>query len=444
MKRWEAFGAGLAVVASVVSNLGVNIQKYSHLSEAALPLRDRRPYIRRPVWWVGFALVAFGSLGDFAAFGFATQSLVAALGGGATLVANVITAQFLNGENLYFTDVGGVLFVILGVVIIACIAEPNVEYPLPELETRFVRTPFVVYIVCVAVCAVSMLATIKGSVANRLKNQVYWSNRRQKKLMKQFELRVQRLEHRLLDMESKLVQITNVAVAPGGGASSAASMKQIREIMGANSPGSNEDADGDVEEGDRETRVAYYYAICSGIVGSITVLLAKCSAIMIALTLKGENQFKYGLTYVFLGGIFVCILVQTHFLNMATAMGDIMTVFPIFQACWISFSVVGGAIFYQEDDEPFSTSDKVFYPLALLSISVGVGLLVQHSSSTAADTKGKGGGNTAAKLRTGGNTASFEDDVDDDDILLSADASMSSPLLPVGSREEEGYLHLTA
>ncbi|KAG7401670.1 hypothetical protein PHYBOEH_011624 [Phytophthora boehmeriae] len=433
MKRWEAFGAGLAVVASVVSNLGVNIQKYSHSSEAALPLRERRPYVRRPVWWLGFALVAFGSLGDFAAFGFATQSLVAALGGGATLVANVVTAQFLNGESLYVTDVGGVLFVILGVVIIACIAEPNVEYPLPELETRFVRT----------LCTVSMLATIKGSVANRLKNQVYWSNRRQKKLMKKFELRVQRLEQRLLDMEAKLVQITNVAVASGGGASSAASREQIREIMSSTSPGSNEEADGDVEEMDRETRVAYYYAICSGIVGSITVLLAKCSAIMIALTLKGENQFKYGLTYVFLGGIFVCILVQTHFLNMATALGDIMTVFPIFQACWISFSVVGGAIFYQEDDEPFSTSDKVFYPLALLSIAVGVGLLVQHSSSTAADLRGKGG-EKAVKLRTGGNTTSFEDDVDDNDLLLSADASMSSPLLPAGSREEDGYLHLTA
>lgn len=43
---------------------------------------------------------------------------------------------------------------------------------------------FVVYITCVGVCAVSMLATIKGSVANRLKNQVNWSNKRQKKLLK--------------------------------------------------------------------------------------------------------------------------------------------------------------------------------------------------------------------------------------------------------------------
>ncbi|KAE8889877.1 hypothetical protein PF005_g3176 [Phytophthora fragariae] len=442
MKTWEAFGAGLAVVASIVSNLGVNIQKYSHLSDAARPVCERRPYVRRPVWWVGFALVALGSLGDFAAFGFATQSLVAALGGGATLVANVITAQCLNGERLYKTDVGGVLFVILGVVIIAWIAEPNVEYPLPELEQRFVRTPFVVYITCVGVCAVSMLATIKGSVANRLKNQVYWSNKRQKKLMKQFEIRVQRLEQRLLDMEVKMLQVTtSPSPLPTGLVNPPAMSRELRELIDSTNA---EDAQADEEAAARESRVAYYYAICSGIVGAMTVLLAKCSAIMIALTLKGDNQFRYGLTYIFLGGMFVCILVQTHFLNMATALGDIMTVFPIFQACWITFSVVGGAIFYQNDDEPFPVADKVFYPIALLSIAVGVGLLVQHNSSSSVDAQASGGGKRGVKTRAGGRTAGFEDNDNDDDILLSADASMSSPLLPAGSREDEGYLHLSA
>ncbi|KAL4160652.1 hypothetical protein PRNP1_001216 [Phytophthora ramorum] len=442
MKTWEAFGAGLAVVASVVSNLGVNIQKYSHLSEALRPVRERRPYVHRPVWWLGFALVALGSLGDFAAFGFATQSLVAALGGGATLVANVVTAQCLNGEQLYKTDVGGVLFVIVGVVIIACIAEPNVEYPLPELETRFVRTPFVVYITCVGVCAVGMLATIKGSVANRLKNQVYWSNRRQKKLMKEFELRVQRLEQRLLDMEVKLLQVTTAPSAlPTGLVSPPALSRELRELIDANNA---DDAEADEEAAARESRVPYYYAICSGIVGAMTVLLAKCSAIMIALTLKGENQFKYGLTYIFLGGMFVCVLVQTHFLNMATALGDIMTVFPIFQACWITFSVVGGAIFYQNDDDPFPTTDKVFYPLALLSIAVGVGLLVQHNFSATVDNTLSGGGKLGAKTRTGVSASKFNNNDEDDDILLNADASMSSPLLPAGSREDEGYLRLTA
>ncbi|CEG38096.1 hypothetical protein L915_21489 [Plasmopara halstedii] len=427
MKTWEAFGAGLAVVASVVSNLGLNIQKYSHMSEAARPVNERRPYIRRPVWWIGLSLVILGSLGDFAAFGFATQSLVAALGGGSTLVANVFTAQCLNGEKLYKTDVSGVLFVIMGVVMIAWISEPNVEYPLPELELRFVRTPFVVYITCVGVCTVSMLATIKGSVANRLKNQVYWSNKRQKKLMKKFELRVQRLEQRLLEMEVKLLQVsTSPAPLPTGLFHPPAISRELRDLINATNA---EDAATEEEVAAQESRVPFYYAICSGIVGAMTVLLAKCSAIMIALTLKGDNQFKYGLTYIFLGGMFVCILVQTHFLNIATAMGDIMTVFPIFQACWITFSVVGGAVFYHNDDEPLPTTEKVFYPLALLFIAVGVGLLVQHNSSPF-DFPAKGGGkfDLASRDTTLG--------VYDDDGI--SDACMSLPLLPADSRENEG------
>lgn len=102
MTNWETFGAALAVVASIVSNLGVNIQKYSHAQEAkVVPIKQQRPYVQRPLWWIGLGLVVFGSLGDFTAFGFATQSLVAALGGGSTLVANVFTAYFLNKEALY-------------------------------------------------------------------------------------------------------------------------------------------------------------------------------------------------------------------------------------------------------------------------------------------------------------------------------------------------------
>lgn len=102
LTQWETFGAALAVAASIVSNLGVNVQKYSHTQEArVVPASARRPYVRRPLWWLGLALVVVGSLGDFTAFGFATQSLVAALGGGATLVANVFTAYFLNKEALY-------------------------------------------------------------------------------------------------------------------------------------------------------------------------------------------------------------------------------------------------------------------------------------------------------------------------------------------------------
>ena len=204
-------------------------------------------------------------------------------------------------------------------------------------------------------------------------------------------------------------------------------------------PTNAEEADADEVAAGRASRVPYYYAICSGIVGAMTVLLAKCSAIMIALTLKGDNQFKYGLTYIFLGGMFVCILVQTHFLNMATTLGDIMTVFPVFQACWITFSVVGGAVFYQNEDEPFPTTNKVFYPLALLSIAAGVGLLVQHNSSSTEANIGTSE-NLGTRTRIGDDFMACDTNDEDDDILLATNASMSSPLLPV----HDGYLHLSA
>lgn len=296
---------------------------------------------------------------------------------------------------------------------------------------------FVVYIVAVGVCTVSMLATIKGSMAHRLKNQVYWSNRRQKQRMSKLEERMLRMEQRMLSMEQKLLENAHSSggrsvtdgVLPGSKAS--ASMNHARRLRD-----SEEGVDTSVVY---HSRVPYYYAICSGIVGAITVLLAKCSAVMIALSLKGDNQFKYALTYVFLGGMFVCIIVQTHFLNLATSLGDIMTVFPIFQACWITFSVIGGAVFY-ESDKAFTRTEWVLYPTALACIGLGVALLVQHGSAVAAcgaaATSGKPGGSRSKQ--SGVDYGLLEDD----EICLITDASMSSPLLPADSLDQEGYLHL--
>ncbi|TMW63788.1 hypothetical protein Poli38472_002729 [Pythium oligandrum] len=435
---WETFGAALAVVASIISNLGVNIQKYSHARDAELPEAQQRPYIQRPLWWLGLTLVILGSIGDFTAFGFATQSLVAALGGGSTLVANVFTAYFLNKEALYLTDIGGVLFVIGGVVLIAYIAEPNVEYPLPELEKRFVRQPFVIYIVVVGVLMVSMLATIKGSIANRLKNQVQSSKRKQKQLMKSLETRIHRIEERLYTMEERLNEQQGPGQRPAAldpllpGGSSSGNQSPM-------APGRGKHPVGELLDGvTNPARVPFYYAICSGIIGSMTVLLAKCSAVMISLSIKGENQFHYPVTYVFIGGMFAFIVVQTHFLNLATALGDIMTVFPIFQACWITFSVVGGAVFY-DADESFTPQEWTLYPLALLSIALGVGLLVQHTAKAEAEQSlSSRGDKKTSKSKEYSLLA-------DDEVCLITDPSMRSPLLDGGDEmDDSGYLQLEA
>nr|CCA23675.1 conserved hypothetical protein [Albugo laibachii Nc14]CCA25336.1 conserved hypothetical protein [Albugo laibachii Nc14] len=366
----EVLGASLATFSSIVSNVGVNIQKYSHSQETNRTIKNQRPYFRRPVWWIGLLLVIVGSLGDFTAFGFATQSLVAAVGGGTTLLTNVFTAHYLNKELLHSTDLIGIIFVIFGVVIIAILAEPDQEYSLPALEKRFARTEFVVYVVIVVVSTVCILATIKGSVPHRLKNQIYASKRRQKQLIKHLILRLNCMEQRLCDLE---------VVHNQSAQSNRPFEQQSNESFGRTEPVTDYN---DQDELISAARVPYYYAICSGIVGAISVLLAKCSALMIRLTIKGENQFQYCLTYVFMGGMLICIIIQTHFLNIATSLGDIMTVFPIFQACWIIFSVIGGAIFYKSSSD-IRIEEYIWYPAALLSIVIGVSFLVQHRSNTA-------------------------------------------------------------
>lgn len=135
----EIIGAVLAVVSSIISNAGVNIQKSSHSRNASLPTYDQKAYVARPRWWFGLAMVIIGSVGDFAAFGFATQALVASLGGGTTMISNVVIAYFFNHERLYRSDLIGVMLVIIGVIWIAVLTDPDKQYSLSELEHRFLK-----------------------------------------------------------------------------------------------------------------------------------------------------------------------------------------------------------------------------------------------------------------------------------------------------------------
>ena len=49
----------------------------------------------------------------------ASQALVAALGGGSTLLCNAVVASCYNKDQIFFTDVCGVAFIIAGAVRIA-------------------------------------------------------------------------------------------------------------------------------------------------------------------------------------------------------------------------------------------------------------------------------------------------------------------------------------
>jgi hypothetical protein len=73
----QLIGVLLAATGSIISNLGLNLQKLNHQKTSTSIEEDReRNYAFDPLWFSGFLLVVFGSVFDVSALAFAAQSIV--------------------------------------------------------------------------------------------------------------------------------------------------------------------------------------------------------------------------------------------------------------------------------------------------------------------------------------------------------------------------------
>ncbi|KAG6622711.1 NIPA protein 2 [Phytophthora cinnamomi] len=142
--KW--IGLAIVIASAVLSNLGVNVQKLSHVREEDKPVFERQTYYTRPLWLTGLVLVVLGAIGDFEALGFAPQALVASVGGGFTVLANVFFAHLWLGQVLTRSDVLGTLLIIIGVVLSTVANEPDEQMSLLELEKQFFQLGFLVYL----------------------------------------------------------------------------------------------------------------------------------------------------------------------------------------------------------------------------------------------------------------------------------------------------------
>ncbi len=111
-------GAVLTVASSLVSILGVNLQKRS------LRQHPRTPYHSHRLWWGGFLCVVLGAVGDFAALGMASPALVTALGGTAAMLCNVTLARRMHSETLERSDLCGMALALLGAGLISAFSPP--------------------------------------------------------------------------------------------------------------------------------------------------------------------------------------------------------------------------------------------------------------------------------------------------------------------------------
>jgi len=112
---------------------------------------------------------ASGSILDFVALGFASQALVAALGGAVSLLMNVLVAHCYNQEvpnpkptsnppptppkltlrprqAVFYSDCMGVGCILIGALIFAVTASEATGTTLAQLEYNFSRPGFVVYL----------------------------------------------------------------------------------------------------------------------------------------------------------------------------------------------------------------------------------------------------------------------------------------------------------
>ena len=92
------------------------------------------------------------------------------------------------------------------------------------------------------------------------------------------------------------------------------------------------------------------YAVSSAIIGTQSVVQAKCLSILLRASLDGESQFGNWFMYF----VLVAWLCSTSFwltrMNRALSMFDGLFIIPVLQVFWTFFSIVSGGIYFEEFD----------------------------------------------------------------------------------------------
>jgi len=131
----------------------------------------------------------------------------------------------------------------------------------------------------------------------------------------------------------------------------------------------------------------FAYPVTGGILGSITVMFAKASSeLMKTSIIDGNNQFKYGFTYLVLAICAGTAIGQVFFLNRSLKRYDATYCIPVYYGAWVAFSITGGSLYFMEF-ENFTALSYAMYFLGVGIMIVGVIILsrriAQGETSTA-------------------------------------------------------------
>ena len=417
------WGGMLSCIASVISNFGVNIQKFAHMINDRKPLHLRKDFMKMGVWWLGLLCVILGAVGDFIALGIAAQSLVTALGGATTLVANVLIARFWLREKLQVFDLIGVAFIIAGAVIIGLKTPCASAYTLDQLVDNFFSDRFRLYLIVLSIILFVGIATVADTKFYKWRKSLTMgllrplTRRIEIMRAREYELlqRVEKLEARYAVLEMLVVEDGTTPRRRLASDTPRTKQLRLREYgesrrvktlarWGDPQNLENGHGHGDAQLDGDEARDgtgskmylswvdAFTFAACAGGAGALSVVLAGCASKVLIISIKGDNLFARSIApYIFIFGMVACVAVQTGYLNKALMLGDVMTVYPVFQAFWILLGVVGGMMFYQEYSQRLSMNEWYWHWAALAGMLLGCMFLMRHGKEMWNKNQGKRG-----------------------------------------------------
>jgi len=328
-------GAVLSFVSTAANTVGVNMQKMSAM-EAAAQTPDpnqRESYFRQRTWAQGMALIVCGSLGDFFSLAITAQSIIAPIKSSA-LVVNLAVAHFYLGETLTNMDIGGSVAIVFGSLLSVFFGDRNSrEIDSEQLRGQFAEPPFLVYVAITAIFLGACLFFTKKIQERRTRVESFF--------------------------EDLYVDPSETAFM----------LQSLR---------SNETYKKSLSDYTPYMKFhTFLYCALGGSFGGQSLIFVKCVAVLARTTFSGENQFVLPYIYIFLLTMLTFIVGQVHFLNKALIISDAMIVVPVYQCFFITFSTIGGLIFYQEYAQ-WSVSNWIFSVLGLLIILIGVRALAMR------------------------------------------------------------------
>ncbi|KAK1348967.1 NIPA-like magnesium transporter [Hamiltosporidium tvaerminnensis] len=300
-------GVILSISGNLMINVGLNFQKKSYSMEKVKFMN-----IELMLFHLGIMIYVLGKISGFTSYIFGNQSLLASLGA-VGLIANSIFAPMINHEIFTWKDFLSIIFVLTGSsIIIMNSGRSHKVFSLCELLKMYKRKETMLWFIVIFVLIGTLFFAIKFFEVNG-----DWS------IPNDF--------FNFLKKENVYYEEDGVI---------------LKYFM------------------------VLFYVGLSSIIASLTTLFAKSFGEMVDATISGDNQFLYGITYLFFIFLVFCTFLQIYWLNRALRHFDALLVIPVFHVIWTMFSVITAGIYFQ-DFEHYSVEQFKGFITGLLVIFLG-------------------------------------------------------------------------